>query len=133
MPEGDTIAHAANRIRPVQHLCLRFEGDLVLHPHLGMSGMWVVYEPGRRWSHSRARSWIVLRVLAAELDGERFLRRLRSDDPTRSIGDALRPRAIEPRLYGRAGRPCPRCGAPIVARGQGDADRTAYWCPGCQW
>jgi endonuclease VIII len=35
-------------------------------------------------------------------------------------------------VYGRAGRPCPRCGTPILARGQGDDNRTAYWCPACQ-
>jgi endonuclease VIII len=34
--------------------------------------------------------------------------------------------------YRRAGRPCPRCGTPILSRGQGDANRTAYWCPACQ-
>ena len=36
------------------------------------------------------------------------------------------------RVYRRAGRPCPRCGEPIRSRGLGDANRTAYWCPGCQ-
>lgn len=36
------------------------------------------------------------------------------------------------RVYRRAGRPCPRCGTPIRSRGQGDANRTAYWCPACQ-
>lgn len=36
------------------------------------------------------------------------------------------------RVYRRAGRSCPRCGEPIRSRGQGDANRTAYWCPGCQ-
>jgi endonuclease VIII len=36
------------------------------------------------------------------------------------------------RVYRRAGRPCPRCGETIRSRGQGDANRTAYWCPGCQ-
>ena len=36
------------------------------------------------------------------------------------------------RVYRRAGRPCPRCGEKIRSRGQGDANRTAYWCPGCQ-
>lgn len=36
------------------------------------------------------------------------------------------------RVYNRAGGPCPRCGAPIHARGQGDSNRTAYWCPACQ-
>jgi endonuclease VIII len=35
-------------------------------------------------------------------------------------------------IYRRAGRPCPRCGRPIRSRGQGDDNRTAYWCPGCQ-
>jgi endonuclease-8 len=35
-------------------------------------------------------------------------------------------------VYRRAGRPCNRCGAPIESRGQGDDNRTAYWCPGCQ-
>jgi len=260
MPEGDTIAYAAHRIRPVlegrvpdeiltphprhaldrwperlagravasidthgKHLFLRFEGDLVLHSHLGMTGMWGVYGPGRtgsRPTRSRRRAWIVLRsadhevvefdgpllelmtegrtrfdqrlsalgpdVLAGEFDHPRFLARLRSDDQTRPLGDALldqrnvagigniwkaegcweagldpwrpvsavsdaeagavidavRPRMmrsatmghrqIKPRVYGLAGRPCPRCGTSILARGQGDANRTTYWCPGCQ-
>ena len=35
-------------------------------------------------------------------------------------------------VYRRAGRPCRRCGAIVNSRGQGDANRTAYWCPGCQ-
>lgn len=35
-------------------------------------------------------------------------------------------------VYRRAGRPCPRCGTAIRSRGQGDANRTTYWCPGCQ-
>ena len=35
-------------------------------------------------------------------------------------------------VYRRAGRPCPRCGTRVHARGQGDDNRTAYWCPSCQ-
>jgi endonuclease VIII len=35
-------------------------------------------------------------------------------------------------VYNRRGRPCRRCGARIRSRGQGDANRTTYWCPGCQ-
>ena len=35
-------------------------------------------------------------------------------------------------VYRRHGRPCPRCGTPIASRGQGDDNRTAYWCPACQ-
>ena len=100
MPEGDTIAYAANRMRPVlegrvpdeiltpqprhaldrwpdrlrdravrsvdthgKHLFLRFEGDLVLHSHLGMVGVWGVYGPGRCGRPpGRARAWIVFRA-----------------------------------------------------------------------
>jgi endonuclease-8 len=36
------------------------------------------------------------------------------------------------RVYRRAGSPCPRCGAVIRARRQGDDARTTYWCAGCQ-
>ena len=36
------------------------------------------------------------------------------------------------RVYRRAGRSCPRCGAPIRSAPQGDNARTAYWCPACQ-
>jgi endonuclease VIII len=35
-------------------------------------------------------------------------------------------------VYRRAGLPCRRCGALIQAGRQGDAARTAYWCPACQ-
>jgi endonuclease-8 len=35
-------------------------------------------------------------------------------------------------VYRRVGRPCLRCGDRIRSRGQGDANRIAYWCPGCQ-
>jgi endonuclease VIII len=46
----------------------------------------------------------------------------------RSVDTGREERAI----YRAAGRPCPRCGTPIRSRGQGDANRTAYWCPRCQ-
>jgi endonuclease-8 len=32
----------------------------------------------------------------------------------------------------RARRPCPVCRGRIASRGQGDANRTTYWCPRCQ-
>jgi endonuclease VIII len=35
-------------------------------------------------------------------------------------------------VYRRSGRPCPRCGELIQSRGQGEDNRVAYWCPGCQ-
>lgn len=37
-----------------------------------------------------------------------------------------------PWVYGRAGRPCRRCGALVVAERAGDHARTVYWCPRCQ-
>jgi endonuclease-8 len=36
------------------------------------------------------------------------------------------------RVYRRAGQPCPRCMTPVRSWGQGDDNRTAYWCPRCQ-
>lgn len=35
-------------------------------------------------------------------------------------------------VYRRADMPCPVCGTTVAARGQGDANRTTYWCPRCQ-
>ncbi len=35
-------------------------------------------------------------------------------------------------VYRRVDRPCPRCKTAIASRGQGDANRIAYWCPTCQ-
>jgi endonuclease VIII len=124
-------------------------------------------------------------VLAPEFDAAAFIKRLRDDDQTRALGDALLDQrniaglgniwkaegchaagidpwrrlsnvtddealsvigAVRPRMqksvdegfpkhlqiYKREGAPCPRCGAKIHARGQGDDNRTTYWCPGCQ-
>ncbi len=46
----------------------------------------------------------------------------------RSLDSGLKARAV----YRKVGRPCPRCGTPIESRGQGEANRIAYWCPACQ-
>ncbi|HYN51046.1 MAG TPA: DNA-formamidopyrimidine glycosylase family protein [Thermoleophilaceae bacterium] len=35
-------------------------------------------------------------------------------------------------VFERTGLPCRRCGTLIRARGQGDDNRTTYWCPQCQ-
>jgi endonuclease VIII len=35
-------------------------------------------------------------------------------------------------VYRSERRGCPRCGGPVSVRGQGDANRAAYWCPRCQ-
>jgi len=35
-------------------------------------------------------------------------------------------------VYGRAGKPCRRCGTPIQTRKTGIDARASYWCPRCQ-
>jgi formamidopyrimidine-DNA glycosylase len=35
-------------------------------------------------------------------------------------------------VHARGGRPCPRCGARIRVRAQGEHARLTYWCPACQ-
>ncbi len=47
---------------------------------------------------------------------------------TAQHGTHLRPKKV----YGKNGRPCPRCRATIVRRGIGDENRPTSWCPGCQ-
>ena len=61
----------------------------------------------------------------------------RAQAPARASGrarHARRPRAPGSRnVYGRTGRPCPRCRTPIASAQQGtDIPRTTYWCPTCQ-
>jgi endonuclease-8 len=46
----------------------------------------------------------------------------------RSVEEGREERAV----YRAAGRPCRRCRTPIRSWGQGDDNRTAYWCPRCQ-
>jgi endonuclease-8 len=106
-----------------KHLFVEFEGDLLLHSHLRMTGSWAVYRAGERWRRSPRRAWLVLRardaevvqfdrpvlellttlrargdqriaglgpdILGSAFDEGEVLRRLRQDDPTRPIGDAL--------------------------------------------
>jgi endonuclease VIII len=63
-----------------------------------------------------------------------------SDDELRSVlkeahrqmSAALEGPRFSRMVYRRAGRGCRRCGVPIRSQGQGDANRVAYWCPGCQ-
>jgi endonuclease-8 len=35
-------------------------------------------------------------------------------------------------VYGRAGRPCRRCGTVIALKKHGSGARLTYWCPVCQ-
>ncbi len=75
---------------------------------------------------------------AARLDPWRPLADL-GDDDLRAVLAAARSLMQEAVATGRhayavyrARRPCPNCGGRVVSRGQGDTNRTTYWCPRCQ-
>ena len=60
-------------------------------------------------------------------------RRASVEHAARVMGLALeRGRAPRRSVYRQTGRRCPRCGTAVASRGEGDANRIAYWCPGCQ-
>jgi endonuclease VIII len=66
----------------------------------------------------------------ADLDDEQLARVIES---TRELMVAAVHSGRQPRrVYRRAGQACTRCGNALRSRGQGDANRTAYWCPDCQ-
>jgi endonuclease-8 len=50
----------------------------------------------------------------------------------RLMSDSVADGRTEHAVYRRAGRPCVICGTPIAVVGQGDANRSTYWCPRCQ-
>ena len=50
----------------------------------------------------------------------------------RLMRTALDGRRSPRQVYRRVGRPCPRCGGPVLSAPQGDHARLAYWCPQCQ-
>ena len=61
-----------------------------------------------------------------------------SADYRRTLAEALRclrPQGqivvLDSPIYRRR-EPCAVCGGPVSSRGQGDANRTTYWCPRCQ-
>jgi endonuclease-8 len=75
---------------------------------------------------------------AARLDPWRPVADL-SDDDLRAVLEAARSLMQEAVASGRHShavyrgrRPCPNCGGRIASRGQGEANRTTYWCPRCQ-
>jgi endonuclease VIII len=45
-----------------KHLFLRFDGDLTLHSHLRMGGIWGVHRRGEFWRRSPRRAWLVIRT-----------------------------------------------------------------------
>jgi len=79
--------------------------------------------------------WKAEALFEAEVSPWRPLGDLSDEELRNLLGAAARlmqgPRGRH-RVYRRAGRPCPRCGALVRSYPQGDAARLVYWCPGCQ-
>ena len=92
-----------------KHLFLRFEGDLTLHSHLRMTGLWAVYGPGMGWRRAISRAWLVLRSDGrdvVEFDGPVLElmseSRVRSDPRIAALGqDVLGERFDVERFLGR--------------------------------
>ena len=99
-------------------------GDALLDQRL-VSGIGNLWRAEALW-RARLSPW---RPLAQASDDE-LLDAL--GQAARLMRGSLETSREERLVYRRAGRPCPRCGEPIRSRGQGDANRTAYWCDGCQ-
>jgi endonuclease-8 len=67
---------------------------------------------------------------AAEVD--RDTKRALVATASKLLRASVRGSARPGNVYGRAQRPCHRCGTPIRAKRQGEQPRTTYWCPTCQ-
>jgi endonuclease VIII len=69
----------------------------------------------------------------AEIDRDEALALVREIRPLmRQSAARGGPSNVDAWVYNRAGLPCRRCGTRIRSRGQGDDNRTTYWCPRCQ-
>jgi len=69
-------------------------------------------------------------LLAPLATARRVLRGNRGGGARNTTGSRNRGAALW--VYGRAGRPCRRCGTIIRTGRQGELARTTYWCPRCQ-
>jgi endonuclease-8 len=99
-------------------------GEALLDQRL-VAGIGNVWKAEGLW-HARLSPWA--RVGAVPVEELRELLVWLAERMRASVAGAPTRRSV----YRRAGRPCPRCGELIRSRGQGDQNRTAYWCPGCQ-
>ncbi|HEX2310493.1 MAG TPA: zinc finger domain-containing protein [Vicinamibacterales bacterium] len=121
MPEGDTIFRTAQTLDRAlgRQVVTRFAS--VLPP------LTRVDEDAPIAGRLVERVWSQGKHLLIVFSGGLVLRTL----PLRRTTGRAHPEA---RLwvYGRAGRACRRCGAPIHRRKQGPDARSTYWCPQCQ-
>jgi endonuclease-8 len=102
----------------------RFVGETLLDQHL-VAGI--------------GNKWLAEALWTAELSPWCRLSDVPDSDLRRALVAAaeLMSASVEGRVrrneaYRRVGRPCRRCGTTIRSRGQGDANRIAYWCDLCQ-
>jgi endonuclease-8 len=99
-------------------------GDAILDQRL-VAGIGNLWRTETLW-HARVSPWRPLASL-----GDADLRRVLGE-AARLMRASVDSGREERTIYRLAGRPCPRCRTSIQARGQGEANRTAYWCPTCQ-
>lgn len=127
LAEGVSLAEVVARARALGPVPL---GELLLDQRV-CSGIGNVYRCETLWQFARD-PWRTSDQLAdaelEELFG--FARDTLRENLTGSFARSFGGRQAA--VHGRRGRPCPRCGAPVRMRGQGELARLTYWCPGCQ-
>jgi len=103
----------------------RFLGETLLDQGVvaGIGNMWLAEALWR----ARVSPWRRLRDVPEE---ERLLALETAAELMRASVDTGREGRRQ--VYRRAGQPCPRCRTEVRAWGQGDDNRTTYWCPTCQ-
>jgi endonuclease VIII len=90
-----------------------------------VAGIGNIWRSEALW-HARISPWLRL----ADLDDRELLEVVREAARLMAESrDGARPRL---EVYRRRSRPCRRCGELLLSAKQGDAARTAYWCPTCQ-
>jgi endonuclease VIII len=99
-------------------------GDTLLDQRL-VAGIGNVWKAEALW-HARLSPWLRL----ADVTDEELERVLA--EAARLMRASVERWSGRREVYKRAGRPCRRCGERISSRGQGDDNRRAYWCRGCQ-
>ncbi len=102
----------------------RAVGDALLDQRL-VAGIGNLWKAEALWD-ARVSPW---RALAGVSDGELRAVLAAANRLMRAGLEGARPAR---QVYRRAGRACRRCGSVIRSQPQGEAARTAYWCPGCQ-
>jgi endonuclease VIII len=118
-PDFDRMVANLRRQHPAREI-----GDALLDQRL-VAGIGNVWKGEALWA-MRISPW---RALGTVRDVElRGVLEWAAHGMRASVEGAREPRNVTR----RTGRPCPRCGTSIRVRGQGDDNRTAYWCPGCQ-